>query len=88
MAAPLVSARLAPGAAIPLHRHEQEEEAYFIVEGSAEVALAGRTTLVEPGALVSIPPGTEHGITAGPRGVRYYMAANPPVAECKSSGKK
>ena len=75
----LACARLAPGASIPLHRHGQEEEAYFIVEGSAEVTLAGRTTPVEPGAFVSIPPGTEHSITAGPRGVRYYVAATPPI---------
>ena len=75
----LVCARLAPGRSIPRHRHAREEEAYFIIEGSAEVTLAGRTTPVEPGAFVSIPPGTEHSITAGPRGVRYYVAANPPI---------
>ena len=76
----LAVVRLAPGAAIPSHRHEAEEEAYFIIEGSATVTLAGRTTRVEPGAFVSIPPGTEHSIAAGPRCARYYVAANPPVA--------
>jgi mannose-6-phosphate isomerase-like protein (cupin superfamily) len=76
----LVFARLAPGASIPSHRHEAEEEAYFIIEGSGTVTLAGRPTRVEPGTFVSIPPGTEHSITAGPVGVCYYVVASPPVA--------
>ena len=75
-------ARLEPGAHIPPHRHARDEEACFIVDGSAEVTLGRRTIFLEKGALISISPGAEHGIIAGPRGVRYYVAATPPVVEC------
>jgi mannose-6-phosphate isomerase-like protein (cupin superfamily) len=72
-------ARLSPEASIVRHQHDKEEEAYYILEGSAEVTLGDTTTWVAPGHFVSIPKRVRHGITAGREGVSYYLVATPPV---------
>lgn len=61
---------IAPGDWIPLHTHPHEE-AFVILEGSAEVRLGNELRVVEPGTVVFVPPETPHGTrNPGPGQVR------------------
>jgi quercetin dioxygenase-like cupin family protein len=50
-----------PGSGPPMHRHQREDEAYYILEGNYEIHYPGGTTLtLDPGAFVHVPRGTVH----------------------------
>ncbi len=49
---------IAPGQAIPAHRHPDAEEIIFIRDGAGLATLAGRESAVEAGALVFMPRNT------------------------------
>lgn len=49
-----------PGEGPPDHFHLSQEEIFFIVEGSYEVTVRGRTSLVDPGTVVFIPRNVVH----------------------------
>ncbi|HET9684585.1 MAG TPA: cupin domain-containing protein [Gemmatimonadaceae bacterium] len=49
---------IAPGQAIPAHRHPDAEEIIFIREGAGMATLAGRQSAVEAGAIVFMPRDT------------------------------
>ena len=49
---------IAPGQAIPAHRHPDAEEVIFIREGAGVATLAGRQSAVEAGAIVFMPRDT------------------------------
>jgi mannose-6-phosphate isomerase-like protein (cupin superfamily) len=66
-------------ASVCIHDHADEEQAYFVVDGSAEVVLGANTHWVSAGSYLAIPKGIRHGITAGREGVLYYEAETPPV---------
>lgn len=50
------------GGQVPWHNQEQEE-IYFIVEGTAEMCLGQERTVVHGGQAVYIPPGVFHQLT-------------------------
>ena len=50
------------GGQVPWHNQEQEE-IYFIVEGTAEMCLGDERTVVHGGQAVYIPPGVFHQLT-------------------------
>lgn len=52
--------RIAPGDAIPLHRHTVAE-VLFVDEGQIEARVGEDRRVVEPNAVVFIPAGTAHG---------------------------
>ncbi|MFU8802381.1 MAG: cupin domain-containing protein [Bradymonadaceae bacterium] len=56
---------LAPGAVVPLHRHESEEYLY-IVEGGGVMTIEGKEYELAPGTVVLVPTGFEHGYVNGP----------------------
>jgi len=59
--------RLAAGSSIGFHRHEGEEEIFYILSGRGEVSEGGPTTAVEPGDAVLTGGGAGHSIAnAGP----------------------
>jgi len=53
---------LPPGASIGVHRHDAEEEYYFIVSGTGVMTLDGIAYDVGPGDITAIFPGGEHGL--------------------------
>ena len=53
---------LAPGASIGVHRHEGDEEYYYIVSGKGSMTLDGETFSVEAGDITGVYPGGEHGL--------------------------
>ena len=50
-----------PGAGIPPHVHEREDEYIYVVEGTYEVFLNGRTHVAGVGALLHFPRYIPHG---------------------------
>lgn len=64
---------LAPGAAEPLHRHVNVDEAAFVMSGAATVLTADGERALPEGALVLSPRGTWHGIRAGHEPVELLL---------------
>lgn len=48
------------GFAPPLHVHEQEDEAFYVLEGEAEVLCGEERWRAEPGSFVFLPRGVAH----------------------------
>lgn len=53
---------LRPGAEIPLQRHLDRDVALFIHKGQGRASLNGQHTIVNPGAMWSVPRGTWYGL--------------------------
>jgi mannose-6-phosphate isomerase-like protein (cupin superfamily) len=49
-----------PGEGAPDHVHFSQNEMFYIIEGSYELTVDGRTSAVGPGAIVYIPANTVH----------------------------
>ncbi|HET6451442.1 MAG TPA: cupin domain-containing protein [Spirochaetia bacterium] len=54
--------RLEAGSSIGFHRHEGEEEIFYILSGRGEVSEGGPASLVEPGDAVLTGDGAGHSI--------------------------
>ena len=54
-----------PGFAPPLHRHEHEEEVFYVLEGAATFLCDGREIPAVPGDLVHLPAGLPHTFIVG-----------------------
>lgn len=65
-----------PGAVFPLHRHPQEQIT-VLEAGEAEFTVAGEVKVLRPGAWSVVPPGIEHGMTAGRSGARFLAIVVP-----------
>jgi len=50
------------GSHTPFHRHDREDEAFYLLEGTLRIYLEGRPAFeVGPGSYVHLPRGTAHG---------------------------
>ena len=58
----MVVSEVAPGSAIPVHRHRNEDELIFIHAGKGIVTLGEGTTPVSTGAMLYGPRGIWHGV--------------------------
>jgi quercetin dioxygenase-like cupin family protein len=74
--ATLVSYAFAPGAAFPRHRHDQEQITVFC-EGDVLLDVGDEQHALAAGATYVVAPGVEHGLTAGPRGARFFAIVAP-----------
>jgi quercetin dioxygenase-like cupin family protein len=57
----LMEALAPPGFGVPLHAHEREHEAFYVLEGEMTFYLDEDAIQASAGAFFSIPPGTPHG---------------------------
>ncbi len=69
--------RLEPGAAMRPHRHATQVEQHLVLAGSGRLDLAGEVRDYRPGSLAVIAQGAEHGVVAGPRGMRLLAVFSP-----------
>jgi quercetin dioxygenase-like cupin family protein len=53
------------GGRIPIHRHAQMDEVFYVVEGSGTFILNDARLSVEKGATVFVPKGSWHGFDKG-----------------------
>jgi mannose-6-phosphate isomerase-like protein (cupin superfamily) len=60
------------------HLHDGQEEVYFLLTGSAEVALPDRSISLDPDAFIRIGPATRRRLRSGPQGARLLMLGGAP----------
>jgi quercetin dioxygenase-like cupin family protein len=61
----------AEGMGPPPHHHPWDES-FYVIKGSIDMTVAGKTTRCEPGTLVHIPAGTAHSFRFGPQGGEMF----------------
>ncbi len=59
---------------VPLHKHDDEEHYWFILEGSGRAVVGEEEFEVEPGDLIITPPGILHRIWTKPEGSENSVA--------------
>lgn len=57
----VLEASVPPGGGPPLHDHQHEDEAFYLLEGELEIHAGGETYQVRAGDFVFVPRGTVHG---------------------------
>lgn len=71
-----------PGYGVPLHVHESEDEAFYILEGEVTLLDGHSETRAKPGMLVSLPRGVAHGYRNDtPHLARVLVMCGPRAAE-------
>ncbi|RKN50880.1 cupin domain-containing protein [Micromonospora endolithica] len=55
-----------PGFAPPLHRHQVEDEMFYVISGTARFECAGESLHAGPGDFVLLPVGVPHTFVVGP----------------------
>ncbi|MDG4832034.1 quercetin 2,3-dioxygenase [Solwaraspora sp. WMMD1047] len=55
-----------PGFAPPLHRHQDEDELFYVLSGDAEFRCDGKAFVAGPGDFVLLPVGLPHTFLVGP----------------------
>jgi quercetin dioxygenase-like cupin family protein len=70
--------RLDPGFRMPFgHSHSEQEEIYVVLSGSARVAVGDEVVHLVPLDAIRLPPGTTHGVEAGPDGAEIIAFGAP-----------
>lgn len=88
----LIECEAAPGGGPPLHVHEHEDEAFYVLDGAFEIQVGDEVVRAGPGDFAFVPRGTVHrfgnvGDTPGrililftPGGIeRFFRAAGTPA---------
>jgi mannose-6-phosphate isomerase-like protein (cupin superfamily) len=66
------------GRELEAHTHEEEDDAFYIVEGEMIFVLGEEEVMAPPGTFVLVPPGVEHGFrNDGERPVRMLNIHAP-----------
>ena len=70
-----------PGQSTVMHSHPREEEAIFVLEGTATMSVAGEEYAVPAGAIIKFPANVPHDVrNLGPeRCVIMFIKVNPKV---------
>jgi quercetin dioxygenase-like cupin family protein len=66
-----------PGAEAPLHVHHREDEAFYILEGSATIQVGDQSFEVGPGDYAFGPREIPHRYSIGPDGCRMLFICTP-----------
>lgn len=70
-----LEAQLRAGHAPPLHLHEHEDEAFYLLEGFMRFRCGDEEFDANAGDFVFVPRGTPHAFRVGPDGARALQAA-------------
>jgi mannose-6-phosphate isomerase-like protein (cupin superfamily) len=73
----LVEIVVPPDYATPLHAHEREDEAFWILDGEAVFDVGGERFDASAGSYLLAPRGEAHRFTAGARGARILFLFTP-----------
>jgi mannose-6-phosphate isomerase-like protein (cupin superfamily) len=72
---------LPAGAEQQLRSHEEAEQAYVVVRGTATMTVSGDSQSVSEGDLILVPPATEHSVrNEGGEEFAFVSIQSPPVA--------
>jgi quercetin dioxygenase-like cupin family protein len=77
-----------PGQSTVMHTHPKEEEAIFVLEGTAHMRIVGEEVVVDAGSIVQFPRSVMHDVrNLGPtRCVILFLKVNPRVLSSKADG--
>jgi quercetin dioxygenase-like cupin family protein len=69
---------LVPGRELDAHRHPDEDDAFYILDGELTFTFGSESLAAAPGTFVLVPPGVEHGFrNDGDRSVRMLNVHAP-----------
>lgn len=68
-----------PGGGPPAHRHQREEESFYLLEGELTVTVEDRTFAMKAGDFVHFPRGTVHGFQNVGLGFARMLATFSPA---------
>ena len=68
-----------PGQSTPMHQHPREEEAIFVLQGTAHMSIGGEEVVVPAGSLVKFPNAVLHDVRnlGDRRCVIMFVKVNP-----------
>jgi quercetin dioxygenase-like cupin family protein len=72
----LVEILAPPHYATPLHRHDREDEAFWVLEGETTFEVGGETVQGPPGTYLVAPRGIRHRLRAGASGARLLFSVH------------
>ena len=77
-----------PGQSTVMHSHPREEEAIYVLEGTANMLIDGQEVVVPAGAIVKFPSNVPHDVrNLGPhRCVIMFLKINPKVLKSSVHG--
>jgi mannose-6-phosphate isomerase-like protein (cupin superfamily) len=77
-----------PGQSTPMHMHPREEEAIFVLEGTAHMSIAGEEVVAPAGTIVKFPHAVSHDVrNPGPgRCVIMFVKVNPTMLKGAGDG--
>lgn len=78
----LVEHRLNPGFASPYHRHQREDESFYVIDGELRFVSDGVSQIVGAGGFVFLPRNIPHGFCVhGDQSARVLLLATPGTFE-------
>ena len=77
-----------PGQSTVMHHHPKEEEAIFVLEGAANMNIAGEEVVVPAGAIVRFPANVPHDVRnlGTTRCVIMFLKVNPKMLKADAGG--
>ena len=74
----LVDERASRGESVPLHRHAEDMESFYVLEGEVTLYVGDEPgVLAPPGSFAHIPGGTTHGFRVESETARYLIFTTP-----------
>jgi quercetin dioxygenase-like cupin family protein len=77
-----------PGQATVMHSHPREEEAIYVLQGTANMSIDGEEVVVPAGAIVKFPSNVPHDVRnlGTERCVIMFLKVNPKVLKAAAGG--
>jgi len=77
-----------PGQSTPMHMHPREEEAIFVLEGTATMSIDGHEITVPAGSIVKFPHNVLHDVRnlGTDRCVIMFVKVNPKILKATGGG--
>ena len=77
-----------PGQSTAMHSHPREEEAIFVLQGTANMSIDGQEVVVPAGAIVKFPNNVPHDVRnlGTERCVIMFLKVNPKVLKSAANG--
>jgi len=77
-----------PGQSTVMHSHPKEEEAIFVLQGTANMSIDGREVVVPAGSIVTFPKNVPHDVRnlGTGRCVIMFLKVNPKVLKVATNG--
>jgi len=77
-----------PGQSTVMHSHPKEEEAIFVLQGTANMSIDGREVVVPAGSIVKFPKNVPHDVRnlGTGRCVIMFLKVNPKVLKVATNG--